>query len=68
MNFHLTPNPEKSYVKIFGKTKKNLIPGDFGPILSILGKKYIFGRTELCQFLRFIIISHDARLLWKTPN
>ena len=42
MNFHSKLNPAKTNDKMFQKNQKNLILGHFGPILPILGQKWIF--------------------------
>lgn len=45
INFHSTPNSEKSNDKIFRETQKTLFFDHFRPILPILGKKSIFTKN-----------------------
>ena len=64
MNFHITPDPEKSDGKMFGKSVKTLIFCHFGPILPILGKekKIFFFFVEKSSSISLLILQLSVNM------
>ena len=62
MNFHVTPDPEKSDGKMFGKSVKTLIFCHFGPILGKEKKKIFFFFVEKSSSISLLILQLSVNM------